>query len=187
MQKLLIYWVSGATLLLSGCSSVERVSDAIPDALDRLPVVYRPHVQQGNTINQEMVNKLKPGMTKNQVRYLLGTPMLIDVFHNNRWDYYYSLRRGQEVKSQKQVTLFFKDDRLVRIEGDYRPLPEPELGEAKETVVSVPDYTARKKSLLSRALDTLGIDQSDVTEVVEDEETPIREMESIPGREEGKQ
>lgn len=162
---------------------MESVSNAIPDALDRMPVVYRPHIQQGNTINQELVNQLKPGMSKNQVRYLLGTPMLVDVFHSNRWDYYYSLRRGQELMSQKRVALFFEDDRLVRVSGDYRPVPMPENAkEEKETVVSVPDYEESQKGLFSRALDTLGIDQTDVTEVVGDEEESISEMEEIPSR-----
>lgn len=161
MQKLLIYWVCGASLLLTGCSTVKDVSDAIPNALNRLPLVHRPDIQQGNVVSQDSINKLKPGMSKSQVSYLLGTPMLVDVFHQDRWDYLYSMKQGSKEVTQERVTLYFADDRLTRIEGDYRPQPTAETTEAKpedETIISVPDYTGDSKGLFSRALESVGIE-----------------------------
>ncbi|AKH19885.1 outer membrane protein assembly factor BamE [Sedimenticola thiotaurini] len=161
MQKLLIYWVCGASLLLAGCSTVKDISNAIPDALNRLPLVYRPDIQQGNVVSQEAINNLKPGMSKSQVSYLLGTPMLVDVFHQDRWDYFYSMKTGNEEIKQERVTLYFVDDRLTRIEGDYRPEPTDELIETKpedELIISVPDYTGDDQGIFSRVLESVGIE-----------------------------
>ncbi|MCB1786929.1 MAG: outer membrane protein assembly factor BamE, partial [Gammaproteobacteria bacterium] len=94
MRKLLIFIVSSATWLTAGCSSMSGITDAIPNALDRVPLVYRPQIVQGNVVNQELINQLEPGMTKRQVRFLLGSPMLSDVFHVDRWDYAYTSGEG---------------------------------------------------------------------------------------------
>lgn len=161
MQKLLIYLVGGASLLLAGCSTVKDIGDAIPNALNRLPLVHRPDIQQGNVVNQDSINKLKPGMSKSQVSYLLGTPMLVDVFHQDRWDYLYSMKPGNEEVTQARVTLHFVDDRLTRIEGDYRPQGSTETTDVKpeeEVIISVPDYTGDRKGLFSRALESVGIE-----------------------------
>ncbi len=79
---------------------------------------YRADIQQGNVVTAEMVNALKPGMTRRQVRYALGTPLVSDPFHKDRWDYVYSFQKGSGKRSQQQLTLIFKDDALVTIEGD---------------------------------------------------------------------
>ncbi|MCW8945625.1 MAG: outer membrane protein assembly factor BamE [Sedimenticola sp.] len=160
MQKLLIYWVCGASLLATGCSSIKEASNAIPDALNKLPLIHRPDIQQGNVVSQESINKLKPGMSKSQVSYLLGTPMLVDVFHQDRWDYYYSMKQGNEERVQQRVALHFADDRLTRIEGDYRPQSATEETKAvaeEETVITVPDYTGDRKGIFTRALESVGI------------------------------
>lgn len=109
MQKLLITTALCASLILAGCSSVS------------IPGAYKIDIQQGNVITQEMVEKLKHGMSKSQVRFALGTPLLIDVFHQDRWDYIYSIQRGGEERQQRRLALFFKDDQLIRIEGDVTP------------------------------------------------------------------
>lgn len=89
-------------LLLSGCLSV-----------------YKVEVQQGNVVTQEMVEKLKPGMTRSQVRFVLGTPLVTDAFHPNRWDYYYYLRRSNEDSGEtRRLTVIFKNDTLVSVQGD---------------------------------------------------------------------
>ncbi|OOZ36235.1 outer membrane protein assembly factor BamE [Solemya velesiana gill symbiont] len=161
MRKLLIYWVCGASLL-AGCESAQKVSDAIPNALDEMPYVYRVDVQQGNVVNQEMINKLQPGMSKSQVRYLMGTPMLIDTFHQNRWDYIYSMQEGKEERVQKRVALHFEQDRLVSIEGDLRPQPEPDPVQVdEENVITVPDYTPQKKGIVTRMLDSVGLESDE--------------------------
>jgi outer membrane protein assembly factor BamE len=81
--------------------------------------VYTMEIQQGNYLTQEMVSKLQPGMTRDQVRFVLGTPLLVDIFHDNRWDYVYRRRRAdsREVE-ERRLSVFFDNDRLVRLEGD---------------------------------------------------------------------
>lgn len=166
MRKLLIFIPILATLGISGCSSfgeslrsVGNVTKIIPNALDKTPFVYRPTVQQGNVVTQEQVNELKPGMTKRQVQFLLGTPMLTDVFHADRWDYAYTFGEGSTPSDTSRVTVFFEQNRLVRVAGDLRPQPEGEREETKkEVVVSVPDWVPPKKTLLEKALSTVGIE-----------------------------
>ena len=84
--------------------------------------VYRMEIQQGNYVTQEMVSKLQAGMTRDQVRFVLGTPLLVDIFHDNRWDYVYRRQRAdsREVE-ERRLSVFFENDRLVRIEGDVTP------------------------------------------------------------------
>lgn len=83
--------------------------------------IYKIDVQQGNLVTQDSVDKLKPGMTKSEVKMLLGTPLLNDVFHQNEWDYYFSNLRGGRVASQpSRLTVRFKDDKLASIEGSGR-------------------------------------------------------------------
>jgi outer membrane protein assembly factor BamE len=84
--------------------------------------VYRVDVPQGNVVTQEMLDLLKPGMTPNQVRFVLGTPLVTDPFHKERWDYFYSLRRGDALTAEmRRVTVYFNNDQLARIEGDVQP------------------------------------------------------------------
>ena len=91
-------------------------------------IVYTPEVQQGNLVTQESVAQLKPGMSRDQVRFLLGTPLVTDIFHANRWDYVYTIQpaRRSRIKEERRLTLFFdKEGRLERVDGDVVP------GEAK--------------------------------------------------------
>lgn len=162
MHKLLIFIAMLATLAAAGCSTMSDVTDAIPEALDRAPLIYRPSIQQGNVVTQEQVNELKPGMSKRQVRFLLGTPMLIDVFHADRWDYVFTLGEGSRPSEMQRVTLYFDQDRLVRIAGDLRPQPESErIEKKKEVVVTVPDWEPQDKSLWQRALGRVGLETGD--------------------------
>lgn len=84
----------------------------------RMPTPYSPPLQQGNVIEQDALSKLKPGMTRAQVRFLLGTPLVVDVFRNDRWDYVYFLRRQGEAPQQRRVTVIFDGEQLARVEGD---------------------------------------------------------------------
>jgi outer membrane protein assembly factor BamE len=79
--------------------------------------VYRPDVQQGNFVSKEMVAQLKPGMTPDQVTFLLGTPLLNDVFHADRWDYDFRLQKGNGAVTTSRVTVFFKDKLVTHFEG----------------------------------------------------------------------
>ncbi|NWG39669.1 MAG: outer membrane protein assembly factor BamE [Hydrogenophilaceae bacterium] len=79
---------------------------------------HRIDVQQGNALEQEAIEKLKTGMTRSQVRFLLGTPLLVDPFHSNRWDYVYNYRSAGKLTEKKRLTLFFEGDVLARIDGE---------------------------------------------------------------------
>ena len=166
MHKLLIFITALATLASAGCSSfsesMQSVANVVPNALDRAPFVYRPTIQQGNVVKQEQVNELRPGMNKRQVKFLLGTPMLNDVFHANRWDYIYTIGRGSRPDEIQRLTVFFQDDRLIRVAGDIRPQPESEREEVKkEVLVTVPDWEAGKKYLWVRTLNAVGLETKD--------------------------
>ena len=92
----------------SACSSVPRIVNE-----------YKIDVQQGNVLTQDMVAQLRPGQTKDQVRFILGSPVLTDMFHANRWDYVYRLQKGNgEIEMRKFSTFFDGNGRLARVSGD---------------------------------------------------------------------
>lgn len=155
MRILLVCTLAISAHGLSGCISNSDMSDPITDTMAQTPFMYKADVQQGNVITQEQVNKLEPGMNKTQVRYIMGTPMLVDTFHQDRWDYIYTLKKGGRVQEKKRVSLLFKDDLLVNVEGDLRPEPGAETIE-KETIVTVPDNKERT-GILSGALQAVGL------------------------------
>jgi len=86
-----------------------------------LPSVYKIDIQQGNVVTQDMIDQLRPGLTKRQVQYVMGTPLIEDTFNQSRWDYVYSLQPGGELRQQESISLFFKDDLLTHFEGDFIP------------------------------------------------------------------
>ena len=85
------------------------------------PGVYRINVEQGNLVDQEMVDQLKVGMNRRQVRFIMGTPLVEDTFNPNRWDYPYVLRNGEDILRKSQVTMHFEGDALVDVTGDVVP------------------------------------------------------------------
>ena len=95
-------------LLLSSCG-VPRIPGITP---------YKPEIQQGNYVSQEMIAQVKPGMTREQVRFVLGTPLLNDIFHADRWDYVYWREATDGKREQRKITLFFDQGKLARMEGD---------------------------------------------------------------------
>lgn len=106
---------AAATVALAGCESLRSFTPAFIQP-------YRPDVQQGNVVTQEMVEQLREGMTRDQVRFLLGTPLLTSVFHQDRWDFVYYLQRGKGIEKQlRRLTVFFDNDRLARFEADAMP------------------------------------------------------------------
>jgi outer membrane protein assembly factor BamE len=82
---------------------------------------YRPDIQQGNFVSQEMLAQLKVGQSRDQVRFILGTPLLNDIFHEDRWDYPFYLARGNGELTTSRVTVFFKGDQVERFEGGNLP------------------------------------------------------------------
>jgi len=97
------------TVLLAGCQQVPVLPSLTP---------YRVDIQQGNQVTQEMVEKLKPGMTRAQVRFVLGTPLVVDPFRNDRWDYVYLYNKAGEITEQRRISVIFEDDKLKRVDGD---------------------------------------------------------------------
>lgn len=83
---------------------------------------YKIDIRQGNFVTDEMVARLKPGMTRSQVRFTLGTPLVMDVFHADRWDYIYRTAPSGQLAEEKKLAIFFSNDRLSHIQGDF-PLP----------------------------------------------------------------
>jgi len=91
---------------------------AISLALSGCLKTHRIDIQQGNLITEAEVAQLEPGMTKREVRYILGTPLIVDPFHQNRWDYFYSFDRRGEENVQRRISIIFEDDIMKVIEGD---------------------------------------------------------------------
>ncbi len=86
-----------------------------------LPRVHKVTVQQGNVITQDMIDKLKPGMTRSQVAYVMGEPVFRNPFDNNRWDYIYTIEVPGYYKDQKKVSVYFNNDVLAYFTGDFAP------------------------------------------------------------------
>jgi outer membrane protein assembly factor BamE len=82
---------------------------------------YKMDIQQGNIVTQDMVAKLQPGMSRSQVRFVLGTPLVADMFHADRWDYVYRLEQGGRMVEERKLVAVFSGDKLLRIEGDVIP------------------------------------------------------------------
>ena len=93
------------TLALAGCGSI----------------VHRIDIQQGNIVAPETFVKLRDGMTRTEVRNLLGTPLLTDVFHANRWDYYFRNEKSGKLVEQNRFSVWFENEKVVRVEGGPTP------------------------------------------------------------------
>ena len=106
--------IIGSALAISACS--------IPSL--QFPGVYKVDIQQGNIITQEMIDQLLPGMTKRQVIFVMGTPLVRDPFHQDRWDYIYSYQPGGGVRGQEGLTMYFENDLLTHFTGDFKPTEE---------------------------------------------------------------
>ena len=109
-----------------------------------LPAIISPYkidVQQGNVVSQEMVDKLKAGMTRSQVRFVLGSPLVVDMFRNDRWDYIYLLQRQGKPDDRRRLTVIFDGDKLLRVEGDVvltNKAQEPEQPAPKPPAAATP-------------------------------------------------
>ncbi len=103
----------------------------------KFPGVYRINVQQGNILDQTKLDQLKLGQTRRQVQFVLGTPLVQDTFSPDRWDYVYTVRRGDKLLGEKRISLFFEADKLARYEGTVGPgkaaIADPELNEKMPT------------------------------------------------------
>lgn len=102
--------------LLASCKLVETVP--VPAGIQP----YRIDVQQGNYITPEMVMKLRPEMTRSQVRFALGSPLLVDPFRTDRWDYVYVYEKAGKLTEKRHLTVYFENDVLSRLEGEREDL-----------------------------------------------------------------
>jgi len=103
-----------AALLLAGCNYLPKVDP------------YRMEIQQGNYVTQDMVAKLQPGMSREQVKFALGTPLVVDTFRDDRWDYVYlRIPENAKVPERRRISIIFENDKLARITGDVVTAPTP--------------------------------------------------------------
>ena len=123
---------------LSGCTT--SVDETQRNWMNKIFRPYVPDIVQGNFVSSEQYSKLKLGMTREQVRQILGTPLLADYFHANRWDYVFEYKRnGQVIGKDRRITLFFDGDKLVKFEGDALPTDV-------ELVAEIDGYAKTKRS-----------------------------------------
>jgi len=111
--------LSALCLTTAGCGVTEKIR---PHRLD---------VRQGNFVTQEMISQLKKGMSKDQVRFALGTPLLTDIFHADRWDYVYRFEPGYGEVEQRVISVYFANEQLERVAGDVTAAsPDGATGES---------------------------------------------------------
>ena len=144
--------VLGLAAALLGCQTVPMLPGLKP---------YRMDIQQGNVVTQEMVAKLKPGMTRQQARFVMGTPPISDTFHQDRWDYVYYLNKDGRVVEHRRLVLLFEGDTLKRIEGDVIPMANAGRATgAKPPGAAEPtgaEPAAEEKGFFGRLLDRIGL------------------------------
>ena len=102
---------------LAACSN-GPVTTSLTPVITSIIQPYRIDVRQGNFVTQDMVAQLKPGLSRDQVRFILGSPLVTDMFHADRWDYVYRFQRGWGEPEQRILTVFFLDNKLTRVSGD---------------------------------------------------------------------
>ena len=122
------------------------------------PLLHKIDIQQGNVVDQEMLDQLKPGMDKKQVKFIMGTPVLIDPFHNERWEYIYSFQEGGTVREQRHITLHFENDKLAYISGDIEisNIPRQEYKIiTEENAIIVPKSDKEEKGFFGRLFDKI--------------------------------
>ena len=122
------------------------------------PLLHKIDIQQGNVVDQEMLDQLKPGMDKKQVKFIMGTPVLIDPFHSERWEYIYSFQEGGTVREQRHITLHFENDKLAYISGDIEisNIPRQEYKIiTEENAIIVPISDKEEKGFFGRLFDKI--------------------------------
>ncbi len=120
-------------LALVGCKQAPELPSIIAP--------YKIDIQQGNVVSQAMVAKLKAGMTRAQVRFALGSPLIVDPFRTDRWDYVYMFQKQGKEAQRHRITIIFEEDKLLRIEGDVVPsygAQEPEKPAAAPAHATAP-------------------------------------------------
>jgi outer membrane protein assembly factor BamE len=137
-----------ASALGAGCSTIENTWPALSSL-----GVYKLDINQGNYLSQDLVDKLKVGQSKQQVRFLLGTPLMVSPFRPDRWDYVYEFTRQGRVVEHRTFTAYFVDDKLARWEGDEMPASVAELNRAAAARTAGEQGWSDQRSFLEKFLD----------------------------------
>ena len=137
-----------ASLLCAGCATVDTYFPTL-----RSFGVYKLDINQGNYLSQDMVDRLKVGQTRQQVRQLLGTPLLISIYRENRWDYPYMFMRQGRIVEQRTFSVYFVDDKLARWEGDEMPASVVELNRVASARTASEAAWADERSWFEKLLD----------------------------------
>ena len=134
-----------ACAAVGACGSFDNVSNRLVGSI----TPYRVEVVQGNFVSREQVEAIKPGMNRQQVRDILGTPLVSSIFHANRWDYVFTLKRQGVPPQQRRLSVFFKDNLLERFEGDEMPSEAEFVAslDSKRKSAKVPALEASEESL----------------------------------------
>lgn len=134
-----------AVAAAGGCGSFDNASRRLTDSI----TPYKIEIVQGNFVSREQVEALKPGMSRQQVRDILGTPLLASVFHGDRWDYVFTIKRQGVEPQARRLAVFFKGDVLERFEGDAMPSEAEFVAtlDNKRKNAKVPELQASEESL----------------------------------------
>jgi outer membrane protein assembly factor BamE len=159
---LVMVWMS-VLLSLTGCSSVmdttSRVTNQVSERVANTMKPYRITVVQGNVVTKEQYSVLRPGMSRLQIRDILGTPLLTSVFHTDRWDYVFTYQKQGQPTQSRRVTLYFKGETLERFEtnedlpseGEFAGLLEGNQKAAKPPVLELSEDRLKKMPSVKRA------------------------------------
>ena len=147
-HHLLVVAVGFAALFSAGCSTIDTYMPTL-----RSLGVYKLDINQGNYLSQDLVDKLKVGQTKAQVRQLLGTPLLVSPFRESRWDYVYEYTKQGRVVEHRTFTAYFVEEKLARWEGDEMPQSIAELNREALARTIGEDTWAEQGSWWDRVLD----------------------------------
>ena len=139
--------IAGTLLAVAGCTTFDKYAPTW-----RSLGVYKIDINQGNYLSQDMVDKLKVGMTEQQVRILLGTPLVVSVFRPDRWDYVYEFSRQGQVREHRKFSVWFVDKKLARWKGDEMPESAAELNRSASAKALAPE-PGTEKGLLDRIRD----------------------------------
>ena len=126
-MRMFVRLLIGSLLIVAASCSLPRIS---------IPRVHKITIQQGNVITQEMVDQLKPGMTRTQVAFIMGEPVARNTFNENRWDYIYTVVVPGVFQDEKRLSLYFENEILAYFTGDYAPTGADSEAEPQDTASS---------------------------------------------------
>jgi outer membrane protein assembly factor BamE len=152
LPSLRVIAAAGAVVVCAGCAQLTTPIDNWFPLITQFGV-YKLDINQGNFLSQDMVDRLKVGQTRQQVRLALGTPLVASPFREDRWDYVYKFQRRGRVVEHRQFTVYFKDDLLARWEGDEMPQSAQELNRIAATRSLPEDPYGKDAGVMGKVLD----------------------------------